>query len=101
MDLDKIRQKEVKNLQQEIAGKVVRSINLTGRGKEEWIRAILVKKNDKLLGGKYTYITKNPVTVEYIPGCTKVDLLMSSLLELTQKNELNASVYPDKSIKFS
>ena len=100
MDLEKTRQNEVKNLQQEIAGKVVRSINLTGRGKEEWIRAILVK-NDKSLSGKYTFITKDPVAVEYIPGSNKVDFLMSELLKITHKKELTASVYPDKSIKFS
>jgi hypothetical protein len=100
MDLEKIRQKEVKNLQQEISGKVVRSINLAGRGKEEWIRAILVK-NDKSLSGKYTFITKDPVAVEYIPGSNKIDFLMSELLRITHKKELTASVYPDKSIKFS
>ena len=101
MEMEKNKTKEVENLQKEIAEEVVEEINLAGKSKKEWIRAILVKKNDEPLGGKYTYITKNPVTVEYIPGCTKVDLLMSSLLELTQKKELNASVYPDKSIKFS
>ena len=101
MNLEKYKTKEVKDLQQEIAEEVVEEINLSGKSKKEWIRAILVKKNDKPLSGKYTFITKNPVTVEYIPGGNKVDFLMSSLLELTQKNELNASVYPDKSIKFS
>ena len=101
MEMEKNKTKEVENLQKEIAEEVVEEINLAGKSKKEWIRAILVKKNDKPPDGKYTYITKNPVTVEYIPGCTKVDLLMSSLLELTQKKELNASVYPDKSIKFS
>jgi hypothetical protein len=101
MDLEKYKTKEVNNLQQEIAEEVVEEINLSGKSKKEWIRAILVKKNDKPLSGKYTFITKNPFAVEYIPGCNKVDFLMSSLLELTQKNELNASVYPDKSIKFS
>jgi hypothetical protein len=101
MDFEKIKTKEVENLQKEIAEEVVEEINLAGKSKKEWIRAILVKKNDKPLSGKYTFITKNPVTVEYIPGCKKVDFLMSSLLGLTQKNELNASVYPDKSIKFS
>ena len=101
MEMKKYKTKEVEILQKEIAEEVVEEINLAEKSKKEWIRAILVKKNDKPIGGKYTYITKNPVTVEYIPGCTKVDLLMSSLLELTQKKELNASVYPDKSIKFS
>ncbi len=101
MKMEKNKTKEVNNLQQEIAEKVVEGIKLAGKSKKEWIRAILVKKNDKPLSGKYTFITKNPVAVEYIPGSNKVDFLMSSLLELTQKNELNASVYPDKSIKFS
>ena len=101
MDLEKNKTKEVENLQQEIAEKVVEGIKSAGKSKKEWIRAILVKKNDNLSSGKYTFITKNPVTVEYIPRCTKVDFLMSSLLELTQKNELKASVYPNKSIKFS
>ncbi len=101
MNENKNKTKEVENLQQEIAEEVVEEINQTGKSRNEWIRAILVKKNDNPLSGKYTFITKNPVTVEYIPRCTKVDFLMSSLLELTQKNELNASVYPDKSIKFS
>ena len=101
MNVNKNKTKEVKNLQQEIAEEVVEEIKLTGKSKNEWIRAILVKKNDNPSSGKYTFITKNPVAVEYITGCAKVDFLMSSLLELTQKNELNASVYPDKSIKFS
>ena len=101
MNYEKNKTKEVENLQQEIAEEVVEEIKQAGKSRNEWIRAILVKKNDNPLSGKYTFITKNPVTVEYIPGCTKVDFLMFSLLELTQKNELNASVYPDKSIKFS
>jgi hypothetical protein len=101
MEMEKYKTKEVKNLQQEIAEKVVEEIKLAGKSEKEWIRAILLKKNDEPLSGKYTFITKNPVAVEYIPGGNKVDFLMSSLLELTQKNELNASVYPDKSIKFS
>jgi len=101
MSLEKNKTKKIENLQQEIAEKVVEGIKLAGKSKKEWIRAILVKKNDKPLSGKYTFITKKPVVVEYILGCNKVDFLMSSLLELTQKNELNASVYPDKSIKFS
>ena len=101
MNFEKNKAKDVKNLQKEIAEEVVEEIKLAGKSSKEWIRAILVKKNDRTLSGKYTFITKNPVTVEYIPGYDKVDFLMSSLLELTQKNELNASVYPDKSIKFS
>ena len=101
MNENKNKTKEIENLQQELAEEVVGEINQTGKNKNKWIRAILVKKNNKPLSGKYTFITKNPVNVEYIPGCTLVDVLMSSLLELTQKNELNASVYPDKSIKFS
>jgi hypothetical protein len=101
MDLEKNKPNEVENLQKEIAEEVVEEIELAGKSEKDWIRAILVKKNDKPLSGKYTFITKNPVTVEYIPGSYKVDFLMSSLLELTQKKELNASVYPDKSIKFS
>ena len=60
MDLEKNKTKEVKNLQQEIAEKVVEGIKLAGKSKKEWIRAILVKKNDKPLSGKYTFITKNP-----------------------------------------
>ena len=101
MNENKNKTKEIENLQQELAEEVVGEINQTGKNKNKWIRAILVKKNNKPLSGKYTFITKNPVTVEYIPGSTKVDFLMSSLLELTQKKELNASVYPDKAIKFS
>ena len=101
MDFNNYKTKEIENLQQEIAEEVVEEIKLAGKSSKEWIRAILVKKNDRTLSGKYTFITKNPVVVEYIPGSNKVDFLMSSLLELTQKNELNASVYPDKSIKFS
>jgi hypothetical protein len=101
MDLEKNKPNEVENLQKEIAEEVVEEIKLAGKSEKDWIRAILVKKNDNSLSGKYTFITKNPVTVEYIPGSSKVDFLMSSLLLLTQKNELNASVYPDKSIKFS
>ena len=99
MNVNKNKTKEVENLQQEIAEEVVEEIKLTGKSKNEWLRAILVKKNDNLSSGKYTFITKNPVAVEYITRCDKVDFLMSSLLELTKKNELNASVYPDKSIK--
>jgi hypothetical protein len=101
MEIEKNKTKEVENLKKEIAEKVVEEIKLSGKSEKEWIRAILVKKNDKYLSGKYTFITKNPVAVEYIPESNKVDFLMSSLLELTHKNELNASVYPDKSIKFS
>jgi len=44
MNVNKNKTKEVENLQQEIAEEVVEEIKLTGKSKNEWIRAILVKK---------------------------------------------------------
>ena len=99
MDLQKIKLEKVKNLKEEISKEVIEEIRLSGKSEKEWIRASLIKNNSNPLSGKFTFITKNPVTVEYIPGCVKLDSLLSTLLELTQKNELIASVYPDKSIK--
>jgi hypothetical protein len=101
MNLEEMREKEVNNLQQEIAEKVVENINLTERGAAGWIRANLKKRDNNPLSGKYTFITKNPVSEELIPEGNKLDFLFSELLELTHKNELTASVYPDKSIKIS
>jgi hypothetical protein len=42
--LEKYKTKEVENLQKEIAEEVVEEINLAGKSKKEWIRAILLKK---------------------------------------------------------
>ena len=99
MNLEKMRLEEIKRLEGEIAENVVEKIKLAGKGRLEWVRASLSKSEDKSLIGNYTFITKNPVAVEYITECDKVDFLMSNLLELSQKKELTASVYPDKSIR--
>ena len=96
MNLEKMRLEEIKRLEGEIAENVV---ELAEKDRLEWVRAILSKSEDKPLSGKYTFITKNPVAEEYIPERNKLDFLMSTLLELTQKKELTASVYPDKSIR--
>ena len=40
MGLEKNKTKEVENLQQEIAEKVVEGIKSAGKSKKEWIRAI-------------------------------------------------------------
>ena len=99
MNLEKMRLEEIKLLEGELAENVVEKIKLAGKGRLEWIRASLSKSEDKPLSGKYTFITKNPVAEEYIPDRNKLDFLMSTLLELSQKKELTASVYPDKSIR--
>ena len=99
MNLEKMRLEEISRLEGEIAENVVEKIKLAGKGRLEWIRASLSKSEDKSLSGKYTFITKNPVAEEYIPERDKLDFLMSTLLELSQKKELTASVYPDKSIR--
>ena len=99
MNLEKMRLEEIKRLEGEIAENVVEKIKLAGKGRLGWIRASLSKSDDEPLSGKYTFITKNPVAEEYIPERNKLDFLMSNLLELTQKKELIASVYPDKSIR--
>ena len=99
MNLEKMRLEEIKRLEGELAENVVEKIKLAGKGRLEWIRASLSKSEDKPLSGKYTFITKNPVSEEYIPDRSKLDFLMSTLLELSQKKELTASVYPDKSIR--
>ena len=96
MNLEKMRLEEIKRLEGEIAENVV---ELAEKDRLEWVRAILSKSEDKPLSGKYTFITKNPVAEEYIPDRNKLDFLMSTLLELSQKKELTASVYPDKSIR--
>ena len=94
-----MRLEEIKRLEGEIAENVVEKIKLAGKGRSEWVRACLTKSEDTPLSGKYTFITKNPVAEEYIPDRNKLDFLLSNLLELTQKKELTASVYPDKSIR--
>jgi hypothetical protein len=99
MNLEKMRLEEINRLEGEIAENVVEKIKLAGNGRLEWVRACLTKSDDKPLSGKYTFITKNPVADEYIPERNKLDFIMSNLLELTQKKELIASVYPDKSIR--
>ena len=99
MNLEKMRLEEIKRIEGELAENVVEKIKLAGKGRPEWVRAILSKSEDKSLSGKYTFITKDPVAEEYIPERKKLDFLMSNLLELTQKKELIASVYPDKSIR--
>ena len=99
MNLEKMRLEEIKRLEVEIAENVVEKIKLAGKGRLEWVRSSLSKTEDKSLSGKYTFITKNPVAEEYIAERDKLDFLMSTLLELSQKKELTASVYPDKSIR--
>ena len=92
MNLEKMRLEEIKRLEGEIAENVVEKIKLAGKGRLEWVRASLSKSEDKSLSGKYTFITKNPVAKEYITEKDKLDFLMSTLLELSQKKELTASV---------
>ena len=99
MNLEKVRLEEISRLEGEIAENVVEKIKLAGKGRLEWVRASLSKSEDKSLSGKYTFTTKNPVAEEYIAEGDKLDFLMSTLLELSQKKELTASVYPDKSIR--
>ena len=99
MNLEKMRLEEISRLEGEIAENVVEKIKLAGKGRLEWVRASLSKSEDKSLSGKYTFITKNPVAQEYITEKDNLDFLMSTLLELSQKKELTASVYPDKSIR--
>ena len=99
MNLGNMKLEEIKRLKGEIAENVVDKIKLAGNGRLEWVRASLTKSEDNPLSGKYTFITKNPVAEKDNPEWNKLDFLLSTILELTQKKELNASVYPDKSIK--